>query len=244
MALEYTIDSETFAQLPDVIQAEYEQKDGAYYLQANGMVPKARLDEFRDNNIKLVKQNDEYKKHIDEYGSLTPADIADLKAKAEAGGGKVDDAQMKELVDAEVAKRVQKMNEEHNAALTAEQEARAKSDGMLSKLIIDTNVQTEALKAGVRETAVEDVLLRARSIFRVEDGRAVPYKGDEVVYGKDGQTPQSIGEWLADQEVSAPHLFKESKGSGAPRGSEHKSGGAGDDTKLRGIDKMNRAHTG
>jgi hypothetical protein len=114
---------------------------------------------------------------------------------------------------------------------------------MLSKLIIDTNVQTEAIKAGVRETAVEDVLLRARTIFRVVDGRAVPYNGDEIVYGKDGTTPQGIGEWLADQATKAPHLFKETKGGGAnPPNSnnQHQSGASG--TKVRGIDRMNNAH--
>jgi len=242
MALEYTVEQEAFDKLPEAVQKEYEKKGDAYFLQANGMVPKARLDEFRDNNIKLVKANDDFKTHIDGLGSLTKADIDALKAKAEAGGGELDEAQMKELVDGEVAKRVQKMNEEHGVALTAEQEARSKSDGMLSKLIIDTNVQTEALKAGVRETAVEDVLLRARNIFRVEDGRAVPYKDNEIVYGKDGTTAQSIGEWLADQVETAPHLFKESKGSGAPH--DHKKpGGAEQNTKMSGIDRMNAAHS-
>lgn len=242
MALEYTIDKDAFDGLPEVVQKEYELKDGSYYLQANGMVPKARLDEFRDNNIKLVKTNDEYKKHIDAFGNLTPAELADLRAKAEAGGGQLDEDQMKELVDAEVAKRVQKMTEEHETALTAEQDARGKAEGMLSKLIIDTNVQTEAVKAGVRDTAIEDVLLRARNVFKVEDGKAVPYSENEIVYGKDGKTPQTINEWLADQSVSAPHLFNESKGSGASQGKQTSSG-ASDDSKVRGIDRMNRAHS-
>jgi hypothetical protein len=246
MALDYKIDEEKLKALPEAVQKEYELKDGFYFLQASGMVQKERLNEFRDNNIKLVKQNDDYKTHIDGLGNLTAADIAELKKKAEAGGGNLDEEQLKALVEEETKKRVKKMQDEHTTALTAEQEGRATSDKMLSKLIIDTNVQAESVKSGVRDTAIEDVLLRARNVFRVENGKAVPYKmgekGEEIVYGKDGQTPQTINEWLADQVETAPHLFKESKGSGAHQQQDHSSG-ASNDSKATGINRMNNAHS-
>jgi len=242
MAFKHVIDKEAFDKLSDDVKKEYEEKDGQYYLQVEGMVPKARLDEFRENNIKLAQDNDKLKRHVDSYGAITPAELEELRKKAETGGGEVDEEQLNTMVEERVAKRVSKMNEEHESALKAEREARGQAETTLSKLIIDTNVQTEAVKAGVRETAVEDVLLRARNIFRVENGSAVPYKDDEIVYGKDGKTPQTIGEWLADQASTAPHLFKENKGGGATPPGKPGQGGAGQEQNVRGVSRMHQAH--
>jgi hypothetical protein len=86
--------------------------------------------------------------------------------------------------------------------------------------------------------------MRARSVFKVKDGKAIPVNGDEIVYGKDGQTPQTMQEWLAERVNDSPHWFKEPAGGG----SRHKPGASGanapnQDKTARGMARMRAARS-
>ena len=107
----------------------------------------------------------------------------------------------------------------------------------LEKLVIDNAIQVEAVKAGIRPTAMEDILLRGRSRFKLKDGAAVATAPDDkVIYGKDGITPQSMGEWLADLAPAAPHLFESSGGGGSQ---QQRTNAAGEKTLRRAdFDKL------
>lgn len=89
----------------------------------------------------------------------------------------------------------------------------------MDRLVIDNAVQTAAAKHGVRKAAMDDILYRARAVFKARDGVAVAYKDDAPVYSKDGTSMLGIDEWMSSLPANAPHLFEESKGSGAPGGS-------------------------
>jgi hypothetical protein len=71
----------------------------------------------------------------------------------------------------------------------------------------------------VVDTALDDLVLRARSTYTLDKGQPVPKneKG-EVIYGKDGTTPMSIDDWMTGLKKTAPHLFRGSSGSGANGG--------------------------
>ena len=69
----------------DVAQHYEAGQDGAFYLQVQGMVPKKRLDEFRDNNIALAKERDELVKALDAGGETT--EIESLVAERTGGSG-------------------------------------------------------------------------------------------------------------------------------------------------------------
>jgi len=84
-------------------------------------------------------------------------------------------------------------------------------------------------------------------VYRVVDGKAVPYAKsksgeDEIIYGKDGETPQPMKEWLAERVSDAPHWFKESTGGGSrhqqPGG---QGGGAAVKTNATGVNRMQAA---
>jgi len=75
-----------------------------------------------------------------------------------------------------------------------------------------------ASKAGVRASAVEDVLLRGRQTFRLVDGKAAAFEGDRPSYGKSGE-PLDVHEWLAGMADKAPHWFEASTGGGSKAGS-------------------------
>lgn len=247
MALQHKIDKETFSTLHADVQKEYSEQGGEYYLQVEGMVPNARVDElktkvdeFRSTNVSLLKLKDELTEKVEAFGEWTPETIKDLKVKAEAGG--VDESKLKGLVDAELQKRIGKMTEEHKTEIKKLSEERDKANLQLRGLAVDNELKSISVESGVRSTAIQDILLRGRNIFHFEEGKVVAKdeKGD-ILYGKDGQTSQTMGEWLGELKQNAPHLFEESKGTGSKQ--QQRGGGAAnnDDDSLRGRSKMNAA---
>ena len=207
MPIKFRLD--TLEGLDTTIAALYSKADdGKYYAQVEGAVAKERLDEFRTNNINLTRDLETARA---ESGSWKTK-YDDLKANAP----KKDDYVLKTDVDDMVNTRVATMKEEHDAALKERDDKLANQDTQLSSLLIDSAVRRAATEHKVLDTAVDDVILRAKMSFKVEDGKAVAYddKGN-VVYGKDGSTPQSIGEWVESLKGSAGHLFEGSQGSGA-----------------------------
>lgn len=224
MAFKHKVTEEEYNALPEPVQAEYKEQDGAYYVQVEGMVPKARVDEFRSTNINLMKENDDMKTKLAQFGDITAEDIAAMQKRI-AEGGDVDE----EHVEAEVAKRVAKMQEKHQSEMTEINSKLHTSNEQLSKVLIDNELSQAAVTAGVRDTALQDVVLSGRQTFVVEQGVAVAKTrnektGDlETVYGADGATPQSIPEWLAERATDRPHWFKESTGAGG----QHQSAGGG-----------------
>lgn len=195
--------------------------DGTFTLQAEGVADKAKLDEFRDNNISLSKQMDDLKKMFE---GIDPNKVRELMARQK-------ELEEKKLIDAGkldelLAQRTTAMKSEYEAKLTAAEEARKKVTSQLEVLLVDSAIQTAAAKTGVRATALEDVMLRGRTLFKVQDGKAVPIGADgKVIYSSDGVTPQSVEGWLGSLTTSAPHLFEPSKGGGA--GGSGSTGGDG-----------------
>jgi hypothetical protein len=252
MKLKHKITKEELAELSEALRALYAEQDGVFYLQVEGMVPKQRLDEFRDNNINLMEENNKLKKTVSAFGDLTPEALADLRKKAEAGGkgGTIDpeSQEFKSALDAEVTKRTEKMRTDYEGEVNTLKTANSQKDERLAELIIDAGLSQAAAKKGVSETAMQDVILRGRQTFKVVDGKAVPYKkgekGDEIIYGKDGATPLSMEDWLGERTADAPHWFKASTGSGSQHKQQPGGGATNVPEGVRGVGRMRAAREG
>lgn len=129
----------------------------------------------------------------------------------------------KKLID---AGEVDKLFEQRTTGLKKEYETKiADLEGKLGsttthleKLLVDSTVAAVAQKLGVRPSALDDVLLRARSSFKVENGQAVPYDANgNVIYGADTK-PMKVEDWMKDLAGKAPHLFNEPQGGGTKPG--------------------------
>ena len=192
--------------------------DGAFYLQVDGLVPKSKLDEFRNNNVELMQK-------LEGLKDIDPKKYNELLEEHRK-------IQEKELIEkGEVDKLVTMRTEAMKSDLTAQIAAlTAERDGAfsnLNRLLIDNEAARVATTLGVAPTALDDVTARASRVFKVVDGAAVMQddKG-QVVYGKDGSTPMSISEWATGLRSTAPHLFTPSEGGGAS------GGGGGSGTKV------------
>ena len=203
MALKYKY--ATKQEIPAEQQAFYVERDGAWLLDADGVVSQTKLDEFRQNNITLTNQ-------LKRFEGIDPdavRQLADDKRKLEEA------AQLKAgEVDKVLAARLKEAMDKIHAPVVAERDALT---GRLTAIQIDQAVVTEATKRGLRPTALTDITARARQTFKLVNGvpQAFEADGQTARTGKDGVSPMTLAEWVDALVSDAPHLFEANAGSGA-----------------------------
>lgn len=218
----------TLAEIPEAIRSMYKQEGDEFVLDVEGAVDKTKIDEFRTNNIALQQQLDKLK-DVDpvKYRELMDLDRK-VKEKQLIEAGKVDEV---------VNLRVESMRTELTTQITEKDNALTVANKQLAILMIDRQVQAEAVKLGILPTAMDDILLRARTVYTMENGVPVPKSQDgKVIYGKDGSTPMPMNEWVLSLKKAAPHLFAGSSGSGAGGGTRS---GHIDMSKASPLEKIN-----
>ena len=204
----------TKQEIPAEHQSFYVERDGAFVLDADGVVSQSKLDEFRQNNITLTNQ-------LKRFEGIDPdavRQLADEKRKLEEA------AQIKAgEVDKVVAARIKAELDKVHAPVVAERDA---LHGRLTAIQIDQAVVSEATKRGLRPTAIPDITSRARTTFKLVNGvpQAFEADGQTARMGKDGVSPMTLAEWVDALVSDAPHLFEANAGSGAAGSG---SGGAG-----------------
>ena len=210
MALQPVVD--TIDSVPEPLRTAYVERDGKFHLDVEGLVPKAKLDEFRETNIARSRELDALRQR---YDGVDPDKFREYETRAAKERDKrlIDAGKMDELIEA----RVGAMRTDHKMALDGIASENKTLKQRLESLLVDGALRDAAAKAGVRPGAVDDVLLRGRMVFRVEGDKAIAYDGDKAMYGKSGD-PVSVSEWIEGLSQKAAHLFEPSNGSGA-RGS-------------------------
>ena len=220
---------------------------GSYQFNAEveGMVSKTRLDEFRDNNVNLRKEVEGYDSKIEESAMALDSMRSEMKAMEEKFSGVDMDewaslqAERKAMAEKELIeagdvdklinsrvdeviaakqKELQAQKEAYEHQVLSLQEDLVNYDGQLSTMLIDNEISKIASRAGVQNSALDDVLARGRSVFRVEDGQAMAFNGEgRQMYLEDAVTPLGIDGWVEGLTKSAPHLFESSQGAGTPQ---------------------------
>jgi len=212
-----------------------EEKDAAVSQEQYDEV-KGKLDEFRGNNVKLMKDMEALQSKfadidLDQYAEMMQR-ARDQKDKKLIDAGKID-----ELLE----ERTKRMQEDHAKAYNGLKDENSTYQRQLEGLMIDAAVRDHAAQHGVAPTAIDDVLLRAKAVFKLKDGQAVPMDGDgNVIYQAGATEPMGVDQWVKGLTESAPHLFASSSGSGSQHGSGDNNG-KGDKTITRSeFDNMNQ----
>ena len=195
---------ETLDSISEELQQYYVEDDGGFLLNVEGVVPKAKLNEFRTTNRKLNAELEKFKYvDVDEYKQLKDSQTKDSVK------GVVQEYDVENIVES----RVKEMRDSHSSILNEYEELKG-GNTQLSTLLIDNEVTSVATKHSIKPTAIEDILLRANRIFKVSDGKVEAHESSgDIVYNKNGD-PLTIEEWIASLETDAPHLFQESTGAG------------------------------
>lgn len=205
-----TLFVDSLESIPESLHSFYEQQEDGYKLNVKNAVPSAKLDEFRTNNRKLNSELEDLRKQMnyfdkDEYDRLKNQYSKD-KAKGSIPETDVEQTLSKRTAEmkADYEKKLEELNNQYTS-----------TNQKLSTVLIDNEVQSNATKYNVRSTAMEDVLLRAKTAFVLEDGKAVAKDPNgEIVYNSQGE-PLTIEQWVNKLQKTAGHLFEESTGAGA-----------------------------
>lgn len=224
--------------LADPIKALYRKEGEEFQLDVEGMVPKAQLDEFRENNRELNRKLTEATSELKKFEGV---DIAkwkegqELERKVKEGelvkAGKIDEV---------LQSRLDPILKAHEAKERTWTEERTQMARDLDVLTIDTKLQEIAVKKGIQPTAVEDMLARGRRIFSRKEGKVVAIEKDGTpVLDKEGHH-LTMDTWLDGLSSDAPHLFQASGGGGAQHNGNG-SPGAGKIMKAGEFDKLSPA---
>lgn len=233
--LKAKVTAEELATLAEPLRAYYTRSGDDYVLDADGVEDvgglKRVLEDKKADVQKLKAKLDEVTKT---YADLDPE-------RAREALKKLDEIENQNLlsagkVDEVVAKRTEAMRKDLESRISAAQAALEERDGLIAKmrskletLTIDSALKELALKAGVRDTALPDLLSRGRSVFKMKDEQVVPLNEDGTTrLGKNGRDPLTFDEYVALLQSDAPHLFEPNTGGGssttagapAPRGGQ------------------------
>ncbi|ACT50872.1 hypothetical protein [Methylovorus glucosotrophus] len=181
---------------------------------------------LKDKNNELLDSMKKAKESLKRFDGIDPDAVnAMLKRFADdEEAGLIKEGKIDEVLN----RRTDRMKAEHQKqleAMSGEVSKAAQAKAKLAERAVKAEVIAAANKAGALPEAMDDIFLRAKGVFTVnEDGEVVAMNGDEVIMGKDGKTPLSPLEWAESLRESATHLWPKGTGTGAPgakNGSQH-----------------------
>jgi hypothetical protein len=211
-------------EIPAGLESHYVERDGAWMLDAEGVVEKTKLDEFRANNVALLKERDELKQR---FAGIDPDEVRKLADEKR----KLEEAQQVKAGEIEkvLENRLRSAKAEWDKQFSSVASERDALNSRLVSIQIDQAVVSEATKRGLRPTAIPDITSRARTNFKLVNGvpQAFEADGQTVRVGRDGVAPLTLAEWIDAQVSEAPHLFESNAGSGAAGNGSGGGGGAG-----------------
>lgn len=206
------------------LREHYELRNGKYLLKLEDvpvgfvkaedlLAANNKVVEFRESNIKLLKEVDELRPLRVKYEGIDPDEARKAIEKAKALGKKgVDnaedlDARLKAMLDEAV-----KPLKEQIAQSTAETQAeRRRAD----EFLLHSKISDAFTKIGGKPNATDFVVNLAKDLFEVKDSK-VTAKTGKFSIEKPGD-PLSIEEWLsASVQKEHDYVFAPSNGGGAP----------------------------
>lgn len=208
---------DSLADIPEVLHGEYEQKDGKFVLKLEGEYPplkeaNAKIVEFRNNNINLMKELDTLRPLKEKFEGLDPDEARSAIAKVKELGKKgiKDSDDFEARVRAQVEELVKPLKEQVAAYEQTAAAERKRADDFLFR----TKIGDEFVKMGGKPNALDYVVNMARDIFEVKES-SIAAKTGKFSTEKPGD-PLSIGEWLAGIQKEHDYVFQPSGGGGTP----------------------------
>lgn len=209
--LKYKLSKEDFEKLDDAVKAFYAADGDNYVLQAEGAVDKAKLDEFRQSNVDLLKKQKSLEGvDLDKYNSMLETER------------KIRDKELidKGDIDTLIAERLAAQTSDFEAKLANAQGTATQATEKYHALVSKTEIEGAAFKAfgaaKIRPDAHDAVMAQIKSKFSVgEDGSVIAKDGDKILTGADGNL--TIAEFVESQ----PDFMRVPNTPGAGDGNEH-----------------------
>ena len=239
MALQFVLPS--IDDLPDNIKPLYKKReDGKFQLEAEGVVDKTKLDEFRANNVALAESNKDMIEKLKKLEGIDPDKYKAFLDKFQSDEEKklLKDGNLDEVIKLRTAGIVKDSTEQMAA-----------KDKIIAKLTEDTKTATREkdsyiVEAEMRKSLdnpdlgfqpgvaniLKDSVLKE---FVHKDGKVIRVKSDgSLVYGKSGD-PMGLDEFVQGYAKDHPYLVKPSGGGGARNETTKGAGSNGHKTMPR-----------
>lgn len=202
--------------VPEAFRELYAERDGHYALDVDGVEdPAALKSALQKERAARAKAERDARAAAEKFADLDVDEIRRLQeAERQRKDGELISAGK---VDELVNERIKRLQDEFTKEKARLEQEKVAAGAQLDRLLIDNEVSRLAAAKGVASTAIDDVIWRARQVFRRDkDGTVRGYSGETPLFsGKDATQPLSIEEWLGDLAGRAPHLFAPSTGAGA-----------------------------
>ena len=187
----------------------YVEREGAWHLDAEGVVSKDKLEEFRRNNHKMENE-------LEKFKDIDPAKYRELLAAQQ----KAEDEKLKAAgeFDKLLAQRTTAMKTDYEAKLATSEADKSKATKRLEQVLINDAISAAALEKGIRATALEDVKNRGKTVFKLDGDKVIALdEAGQQRFNTAGQ-PLSIKDWMDELATKAGHLFEDNRGGGTPPG--------------------------
>jgi len=223
MALKVKVTADEHGALADALKALYtKQADGSYLLDAEGVEDVSGLKTALSTERQARAAAE--KAARDEAAKYTGVDVEAYRKWLADGEANAETKLIKEgKFEEAIAKRTEKMRRDHESQIAALQadikkftDQATSLQSQLGDTLINAAIAQTAPKTGIRSTAINDLTRRAKDVWKVEDGKLVPYKDGTIYYGKTGGKPIEVEEWIASLTSEAPHLFEPNRGTNTP----------------------------
>lgn len=207
MALKFKLDQTGFDSLDENLKALYKQTDTGYQLDAEGATDKSKLDEFRANNVELLKKLEGFKDVDMEKYRETMEKERKLREKELIDKGEFDTifnertAALKSDYDAKLTnamKQLQDYEQKHNSLI-----AKYEIEGAASKAFASHRIAPEAHEAA---------LAQIRTKFTIKEGQVLAFDGEKILTGENGNL--TVDEFVKNM----PDIFKIPSTGGAAKG--------------------------
>lgn len=239
MALKFELD--TLDGLDASIAGLYTESEGKFYLDVDGAVSKAKLNEFRETNVKLLKERDEIlnnrvdKSELSKLQEQFEAEKTQLATELEALKAKQADlktdpptkdntdelkALNKQIKQLEAIKKAQEdqlssVQTDLSAKLSASEQEKRDLASKLSQFQLNAAVAEAVNVAGLDPLALPAIKILAAATFKTEGGELIAYDTDgSPMFSKDGNTALTVAEWAGNLKKSMPQFALQSFGAG------------------------------
>ena len=179
-----------------------------------------KVDEFRTNNVKLTEA-------LEKFGNITPEQVAEAQAIQAA-------KERKELVDSKdidsaLDAQEKRLKEDFEARIEALNGELTTTRDNLREVSVTSVLKTEAIAAGVRPEAVDDVVEAIQAGFTSTNGVLVRGVDGKPVLSTDPSRTgenETVGEFFSSYALQKPFYFNGSGGGGKTAGEGDSKPGA------------------
>jgi hypothetical protein len=225
--LKFQHDETSFNGLNEVEQTFYAKVGDSYELQAEGATSKTKLDEFRQKNVVLMKENEQFKNvNLEKYHAMEEQE-RQLKDQELIKSGDIEGL---------VSQRTNSLKSDYESKIQALTSQLNDSTGNYNTVVSKYEIEGAAVKAftehKISPDAFDAVMSQINNKFSIDNGRVIAKDGDNILSGSNGNL--TVSEFVASQ----PEIFKIQSSGGNGSGNNSNAGMSNPDSLRAAYTKM------